>query len=961
MKLSVQIVAVATLGALAIGFASAAPKPTAVPSHSGGASSCTTVPTAEQCLAKGYLETRCGKVHASTCRPHVEGALKADYEANPSETVKMLRPNQTEMPVHLRDGKVVDYPGPRTKARMVGTFPKVTKLGKAVAKPAGSPTLAPRTLSTLPPSATATKAVTAMGKTRPKYSLAPKPGKRGARTQTSDNIFARTGLTRPPHSGLLGLPVDAHRNPKWDQNGEQIGSCEEYAYEKVYDWARYTDAVAACAGDRNCQLDIAFLPNTPGIASRTLKRKDGKPLATQITYSKKLELPKNDLFAYGAKFVYAGGAEGIAQSADLDALAAVLKDGEVGYTIGCSGACRAGEYTDEWDFHRKMHDANRTVSLAEHEEYERRKARFRELAGQYQAAVAAEKEKLLGGRPKKGLAWVNPIDIVTANPIERMNMMRGAAGEMRRSSKKISDALGSSKVKGMPGAGVKNKPVVGGAALQQHSAVDRGVFDHAPRFDFDGGGAAPTGVLAAPTAKATKPSSIGKPSAGGGKGKPQPTPGSSQNTDAAKTKPESEAFMCDPKKFTKIFETFGMGPISCEIGRFLRAEWRRKQAGHKSCLDPDNDDCDWSPMMFEARFVEGVPYIGEQNRYETRCIDYTGDKFAPAAANITAADAYIEAMRAKIAEAMRILAPYKKAKTESGLGKGFGKEFTDADHFGDKDWFAAGYDYALGWDVEPVQVDGSNVCQLGGGARGGFGIDGWFVGGQFEVVDALALADYNRAGDKQGVVKAHLNLFEGAVKVIDPQVDEHFSGAWEKPVARGGIDIPMGYKPSFTFMAGPVPVTGAVWGEFFYGARLQLDPKTEASCDMSKMTFGANVTFTPEVGLNAKAQVGVGISGLLSIGVRGLVNLITVGIPVEIGLATKLTQVESQVQTSLGFSLDVRLSLATLSGWLALYMEVLFFEEEFILFRWNGLGPESISLLGQPLTTELPLFVMATE
>lgn len=964
---------------LAFGLASAAPTATTAPSGNGGLSKipagCEDPPEARRCLETGYLETTCGKTWANTCKPHLEAALKAQYEANAGPLVKMLSPNTSDMPKHLRDGKVVDYPGPKSKSRMAGTFPQVRTLS---AVPAVKPSLVkPRTLATTMPSVTATKAVGAMGTRRPLHNLGKSKGdgkrKRKAGTalvgtieRTSDNPFSRTGLTRPPHSGLVELPVGAHRNPAWDDNGEKITSCEEYAYEQVYDWARYTDAVAACAGDHNCQLDISFLRTTPGIASRTLRRKDGTALATQFTgTTKKRELPKNDFFAYADKFVYAGGPEPLAPSADLDALAAVLAAGEVEYVIGCTGACGANEFADEWAFHRTMHDARRTVSMAEFEEYERRKARFRELASQYQAAVAAEKELLLMGRPKESLEWINPMDMVTGDPFDRTQMMRDSARDLRRNAKRMREKIGAATMNAMPGAGVKNLPVNGGVQLQGAQDVRPTDYFGAPApLDFDAGGHdGTTGVLAAPTAGPvnTNKKPVAKPAAGGKPKQPATGPTPPAVDDAKKAKPQTEAFLCDPKKFTKIFETFGRGPISCEIGKLIREEWKRKKLGHKSCLDPDNGDCDWSPMMFEARFIEGVPYIGEQQAHETYCVDYTGDRFDPPSANLTAAKEYIDSMRAWLKESWKLLEPYKKTKTASGMGKGFGKSFTDADHFGDKDWLAAGYDYDLGWDVEPVKVDDTNVCQLGGGARGGFGVDAWFIGEDLEIVDALAFAEYNRKGDKQGVVRAHLNLFEGKVMVIDPEIDEHFSGSWEKPVAHGGLDIPMGYKPSFTFMAGPVPVTGAVWGEFFYGAKLRLDPRTEANCDMSKMTFGTKVTFTPEVGLNAKAQVGVGISGLISIGVRGLVNLVTVGVPVEINLATKLTQVQQQVQTSLGFDLDVRLSLATLSGWLALYMELLFFEQEFILFRWNGLGPESISLLGEPLKTEMPLWVMATK
>jgi hypothetical protein len=960
MRSTALALSLALLSSLAVGVAVGAP--TAGPAHDNDRphvteipNGCGSSPDRAQCLTEGWLETRCGRFWAKSCENDVKDAVKAHHDADPSPKVKLLRPGQTDMPEHVRDGKRFDYPGPKSKAKMVGTFSKIRTVGGKATTAAATP---------------ASKRIATMGRTRPAAELVAKPNKRGIRTDTSDNIFARTGLTRPPHSGLVAKAKTAHRDPAWDGNGQTVETCEEYAYEKVYDWGRYTDAAAACAGDVDCQLDIAFLPSTPGIASRELKAKDGTPLRTQIIVATRLDLPKNDFFAYGAKFVYAGGPEGVAPSADLDRLVDVMKAGEIGYRIG-----PGGDFADEWAFHRARHDGNRGISRAEFEEYERRKAAFRELASQYQAAVRAEREHFLKGRPAEVLEWVNPIDMVTIDPFERTNSMTRAHRQMTREAKRMSTKAGDA-LRATPGAGAVSKSVPGGtpwssnldAAAGPHGAVDRDAFRHgvAP-YDFSAVEDSVHAVLAAPKAGPAKSSPVpgAAPSTGGssgsGKGsKKQPPPTSTPRGDEAKSKAQVEATLCDPKRFPKNMETFGMGPISCQIGRMIRAEWRRKLRGQKSCLDPDDDDCDWSPMMFEARFTKGVPYISEQNAFERECATFIGDDFAsPHPANLAAADAKIEEVRQKIAEEMRKLADFQKTKTDSGVGKGFGKAFTDADHFGDKDWFAAGYDYVLGWEVEPVQVADSNVCQLGGGARGGFGIDGWFIGQNFEVVDALASIEYNKKGDRKGHKHAHLNLFESSVKVIDPEVDGSFSGSFEEPIARGTLQIPQGMKPSFNFMAGPVPITGAVWGEFFYGAKLKAVARTEATCDMSKMTFGATATFTPEVGLNAKAQVGVGISGLLSVTIRGMVNLLTVGVPVEVGLNTKLVDFGGQLKQSLGFTVDVRLSLATLSGYLALAIEALFIEEEFVLFRWNGLGPEEISLLGKPLEANLPLSFMS--
>jgi hypothetical protein len=419
--------------------------------------------------------------------------------------------------------------------------------------------------------------------------------------------------------------------------------------------------------------------------------------------------------------------------------------------------------------------------------------------------------------------------------------------------------------------------------------------------------------------------------------------------------PTMKADKCDPKK---LFEPISLN--ACRIGEFLRQEWARKARGQRSCLDLERSDCDWSPMMFEARFVQGLPYIDEQHEHEEHCVKWTGDNMgSPKPANLTAAEAYIAKQKRELEEALNEL---KAVRSTSGGTSEFGKYWEDGDHFGDKDAFAAGYDYKLGFDVAAVASANNNVCELAGGAIGRFGISGWFIGNEFEVVDAEAAAEYNRNTKKDGHYDAHLRVF--GMSTPAPLFDDadDFSGAWEQAIGSAGWDIPTGYKPSFTIMAGFVPITGAVWGEFFLGAKLGLEAITEAggqppNCNMDQLKFGAKTTFTPEVGLNAKAQIGIGISGLMSAGVRGLVNLVTLGVPVQVGLTKSFDTVKRRAQ--LDFDLSVKLALSTLSGWLAVYVEFLFFEEEFVLFRWSGLGPEEIDLLGKPIKVKLPLFVMA--
>jgi hypothetical protein len=960
------------LGGLGIGLASAAPTPRAPRAPISPSQLCKEGPPSKaRCLSfdtlpavrsadpmkrrperkRAYLEGPCGKKYADVCRPHVKGEYDKQHANLNAPKVKMLSPNGTDIPADVNPhGKQIDYTGPK-KTTLLGTFPKVG-VTRVPSPRADASTLKSRNLAVAPRSTTNTRRVAAMGSTRTTYNLGTKL-KLGTQHQTSDNILARTGLTRPPHSGTTSLPTNAHRNPAWDANGEKVGSCEEFAYESVYDWARFTDAVAACAGDHDCQLDIAFLPDTPGIANRTLRRKDGTPLAFQITpVAGGAKLPKNDLFTHGHKFVYAGGPKGVPKSADLDALVDVMKDGAAYYELGCSGPCRKGEFPNEWAFHQTLHDRHRGVSKAEFEEFERRKARFRELISMHAAAVKAEQDAIRKSIPQLSHKFVNPIDMVTVDPFERLGLMQKHARDALNVGRMQQKRLGPAQLNQMPGAGLRNTPV-----SRVQGTLDLDVDD------FHDGSVPPAGVLAAPVPRPAPraPARGTTPTQPGARG---PQPGRAPTRGPARALPGRGPAVkpvdpCNPKNFGKVFESIGRGPISCQIGEFLREEWARKKAGQVSCLDPDESVCDWSPMMFEARFVEGLPYIDVQNEREVYCLDWTNDNLGGTQPNLGVAETYIHEKMLAIKEALEKLAPYKKQQTNSGTGLGFGKGFTDADHFGDKALFAAGYDYDLGWDVEPREVEGSSVCDLSGGARGGFGVHGWFINNKFTVIHALASADVNRRGDKKLDLIAQLHLFEGAVKFLNEK--KTFAGSFEKPLLRKAIDIPMGYKPSFTTMAGPVPITGAVWGEFELGADLRIEPVAQAGpdCDMNQLKFGVDAGFVPLAALNAKAQVGVGISGVLSAGIRGMVNLVTVGVPVSVGISSRIENPNNAPETKLGFNLDVQLALSTLSGYISVYVEMLMLQEEFILFRWNGLGPTEISLLGEPVETELPLFVLA--
>ncbi|MEM6995093.1 MAG: hypothetical protein AAF721_31560 [Myxococcota bacterium] len=911
---------------------------------------CTPKPSVEKCREPMYLD-QCGMKWKSLCRePTVEG-LEEHYDDNPSPLRTMFKPKRRDIPSGLRQGKTVEYEGPKKKKDLVGNFPRVTTIGRATTAK-----------STIPSAKASSRSAPLNGTAASKYGTAKRATVRLSksrntplgRVSTSDNIFSRTGLTRPPQSGLgiTTLPSNAHRQPSWQANGNKVTSCEEYGYEMTYDWARFTDATAACSGDHVCELDIAFLPSTPGIADRTLRSKDGTPLATQTDGKKKLQFPKNTLFTVPKLLLYATEGAPMAASAEMKALEKAVKDGSNYYSIGCKGAScgNTPQFDNEWDWHRQLYTSNRDVTEAEFEEYELRKAHIRDLLAAWGRAVQQEKDKILGpGKRGAVKPFDNPLEHVS-DPLRQMVALKTESAKLAGASTVSSKA----KTRGKATTHGKQAPPKVRRRRGKLRGTDRKMRREARKK-------ARHGALDPALGGEALPTTVMGSMAGPGNPNPWDRSKAAASGTAGKT---ASLTTCHPSRFGgRIQETVGRGPISCMIGKAMREEWARIKRGEKSCLDLNNDDCDWSPAMFEQRFVKGVPYIAEQNAHETYCQEYTFDKINQT--TLKNATEYIDGRKAAITKALRELAPYMKdfdpEKPDSGSPSAFGWQLTDADHFGDKSLMGAGYDYTLGWDVGAIKSPDSDVCSLGGGARGAFGVDGWLIGAKFEVVDALARADFGRNGTLDGSAKAHMRVF--SIDVFDP-VDAKFSSAWSEPLFSGGVQIPMAYKPSFYMMAGPVPISGSVWGEFAYGADLRVGGNSKTSkgpggeCNTDQVAFGVTAAFVPYVGLNAKAQVGVGIAGLLSAGIRGMINLVTIGVPVTTALTTKISTDRNGSRVDLAFDLDVRLSVETLSGYISVYVEFLMFEEEFVLFRWNGVGPASVSLLGKPLTVELPVGVM---
>jgi len=92
--------------------------------------------------------------------------------------------------------------------------------------------------------------------------------------------------------------------PPWANNGAAVTSCEEYAFDSAYDYARFEQATAQYGSDYRAIFDAAYADSPGAIAGQTLRDKAGEPMGWPVWPGDEaggaVTLPKNIFFtAFG--------------------------------------------------------------------------------------------------------------------------------------------------------------------------------------------------------------------------------------------------------------------------------------------------------------------------------------------------------------------------------------------------------------------------------------------------------------------------------------------------------------------------------------------------------------------------------------------------------------------------------------------------------------------------------------
>ena len=103
-----------------------------------------------------------------------------------------------------------------------------------------------------------------------------------ARKFTIGNLSFATasqlGRTLPASADTATLTP---QHPAYEANGAVVASCQEYAYESLYDQERLAEAAETCGSNAECVYQLSLRTETPGLKTTMLK-KNGQPMASQI-------------------------------------------------------------------------------------------------------------------------------------------------------------------------------------------------------------------------------------------------------------------------------------------------------------------------------------------------------------------------------------------------------------------------------------------------------------------------------------------------------------------------------------------------------------------------------------------------------------------------------------------------------------------------------------------------------
>lgn len=682
----------------------------------------------------------------------------------------------------------------------------------------------------------------------------------------------------------------------WNANGYVVDSCNEYVYEKYYDYSVFEDKAVTYGNNARSIYNTAYAlsrvgaPPAYAIGSRALldpiqRGKDGTPFTPAITFP--TGQPKNQFFtvplAASSKVLISQGSEdkvtvlpgngGVIIS--LKSLQRPLNLSGVSFVdTTLPGIINQGAsyYDESWAWHKSMAQRNATVLDEEMYDLERLQADFTALLKKREETAEAI-ATMFNSKPLpnattvfEGQWWRDPVwnpdpELVTRYAQLGLNVLAQPA---------VTGLTSTTTATSTPA------PQTLSATSTNTSLSTSAVVDPSTSYTYT-----------------------------------MPAYASALDTSVIRTACSGNTIIC---------LLYKLESLDAAIEDALH------QAQTRGCLTFNTTGpaaCDWSPKRFAQRVMG--QYQGERENAYQKCMDYTDNDFASlksramvaGAVNYPATDyttsptkleqyfvrrdQYLKALKNTLPDLMDPVTGKARLKWESGDSYSMGGKV-----------FGATASYQVGFEL--ANLSASNECAASPHAYGTFDATARALGASVNLVHANASIT-----DVHGDVD--LDVFDNSIHVVDYHQDlpvgqfNVVSGS--KSTSKTFVDV----HADFVIVVVPVKLGAKVGGTvgLNYAVNVNHNVTTNASgCHVS--SIGAGGSLEPFASVDGELYAGVDIF-IASAGVKGKLQIVHASIPLKADAALTYGKNNLPVVT---FDLATRadLKFTFMSGSIAAYVEL---------------------------------------
>ncbi|MDF1556375.1 MAG: hypothetical protein P1P84_25135 [Deferrisomatales bacterium] len=370
-----------------------------------------------------------------------------------------------------------------------------------------------------------------------------------------------------------------------------------------------------------------------------------------------------------------------------------------------------------------------------------------------------------------------------------------------------------------------------------------------------------------------------------------------------------------------------------QIVSLLIDEYKR---GANGCLSENNFNCDWSPALFAKRFKG--QFTTEREAAFQHCVSMTAGntldnpdplfRVPTQSRNMAGLPGHFVTVQENLAKELEGL-PYV---LHNGKGS-VGEKVAGGKELGDASWFGASWNYDTGWSIRP-EFGGSTsgtakACEFVGNVNATFDAGISIVGKRIPVVSITGTGDAAGSG---GILNTELEFINqtfhpGAGRERIHQVED---GRKETSHA------------SATVVVVAVPVTFEAWGELDFGYDIGAEMTSRSACAGadSSPDLAAKFRLEPFAKVSAVGAASVGVSGAKA-GVRGRVTLLDARLPIDASLEVRA---DPNLPTSIKVyqTTSAALNYESMSGSISAYAEVGWgpasYEAEKEIYSWHQKG-----------------------